>query len=75
MPLSSDVGAGDDIEVGEPRALFSLAGYRRARNRAQYDIAPDGQTFLMIKDPRAPATPPVVYMEHWFPELLSKLKE
>jgi eukaryotic-like serine/threonine-protein kinase len=68
------VGAGDDIEIGEPRALFSLAGYRRARNRPQYDIAPGDQKFLMIKDPPPPTTPSVVYVEHWFPELLAKLK-
>jgi serine/threonine-protein kinase len=70
-----DVGAGDDIEVGEPRALFSLAGYRRARNRPQYDVAPGDQRFLMIKDPPLPATPSVVYVEHWFPELLARVKK
>ena len=32
-----------------PGALFSVAGYRRARNRQQYDVAPDGQRFLMIR--------------------------
>jgi len=70
-----DVGSGDDIEVGEPRALFSLAGYRRARNRPQYDVAPGDQRFLMIKDPPLPAIPSVVYVEHWFPELLAKVKK
>ncbi len=69
-----DVGSGDDLEVGEPRALFSLAGYRRARNRPEYDVAPGDQRFLMIKDPPLAATPSVVYVEHWFPELLAKVK-
>jgi hypothetical protein len=73
--MAVDVGAGDDIEVGEPRALFALAGYRRARNRSQYDIAPGDQKFLMIKDPPPPPIPAVVYVEHWFPELLARLKK
>ena len=70
-----DVSTGDDLTVGEPRALFSLAGYRRARNRQQYDVAPGDQKFLMIKDPAPPVIPPVVYVEHWFPELLTRLKK
>ena len=70
-----DVGTGDDLTVGEPRAVFSLAGHRRARNRAQYDVAPGDQKFLMFKDPPLPPIPPVVYVEHWFPELLAKVKK
>jgi hypothetical protein len=54
--------------------MFSLAGYRRARNRAQYDVAPGDQRFLMIKDPPVPPIPTVVLVENWFPELLAKVK-
>jgi hypothetical protein len=28
----------------------------------------------MIKDPPPPPAPLVVYVEHWFPELLAKMK-
>jgi len=63
-----------DLQISEPRALFSLAGYRRARNRQQYDVAPGDQRFLMIKDPPAPPVPTVVLVENWFPELLAKVK-
>jgi eukaryotic-like serine/threonine-protein kinase len=63
-----------DLQISEPRTLFSLAGYRRARNRAQYDVAPDDQRFIMIKDPPAPPIPTVVLVENWFPELLAKVK-
>ena len=62
------------LQISEPRALFSLAGYRRARNRAQYDVAPGDQRFLMIKDPPAPPIPTVVLVENWLPELLAKVK-
>jgi serine/threonine-protein kinase len=68
------VAAGAALEVGEPRVLFSLAGYRRARNRPQYDVAPGDQRFLMIKEPPAPPVPTIVYVEHWFAELLAKVK-
>jgi Tol biopolymer transport system component len=73
--MSAEIGGGADISVGEPRALFGLAGYARARNRQQYDVAPGDQKFLMIKEPPPPAIPPVVYVEHWFPELLAKVKK
>ena len=63
-----------DLQVSEPRALFSLAGYRRARNRAQYDVAPGDRRFLMIKDPPALPIPTVVLVENWFRELLVKVK-
>ncbi len=68
------VAAGGALEISEPRALFSLAGYRRARNRPQYDVAPGDQRFIMIKEPPAPPVPTVVYVERWFPELLAKVK-
>jgi eukaryotic-like serine/threonine-protein kinase len=68
------VGAGPELEVSEPRALFSLAGYRRARNHPQYDVAPGDQRFIMIKEPPAPAVIPVVFVDHWFSELLAKVK-
>jgi serine/threonine-protein kinase len=68
------VGAGPELQVSEPHALFSLSGYRRARNHPQYDVAPGDQRFLMIKDPLAPPVPPIVFVEHWFSELLAKVK-
>ena len=68
------VGAGPELQVSEPRALFSLSGYRRARNHPQYDVAPGDQRFLMIKEPPAPAVLPVVFVDHWFSELLAKVK-
>jgi serine/threonine-protein kinase len=60
--------------MGDPSALFRLDGYVRARNRAQFDVAPDGR-FLMIKEPPAPPVPPVVYVQNWIPELLARMKQ
>ncbi len=54
-------------------ALFSLAGYRSARNRQQYDLAPDGR-FLMIRDLRPGEAAPVVYASGWLAELRALLR-
>ncbi len=70
-----DVPAGPTFSPGNPRTLFSLAGYRRARNRPQYDVSPDGTRFLMIRERGAMTTPSVVYVENWLTELRAKVKK
>ena len=72
--MSVDVTPGPSLLIGTPRPLFSLAGYRSARNRQQYDVAPDDKHFVMIKDLGGNAIGDVIYVEHWFPELLAKVK-
>ena len=72
--MVATVGTGADLEVSEPKVMFSLAGYRRARNRQQYDVAPGDQRFIMIKEPPSSAVATVVSVEHWLPELLAKVK-
>ncbi len=65
------VPPGPVFSPGPPRALFSVEGYRYARNRPQCDVTPDGQRFLMIRENTASQ---VVYVENWFAELLAKAK-
>ncbi len=60
--------------AGTPRPLFGLSGFRSARNRPQYDVSPDGQRFLMIREPSDEQFGKVVYVEHWFPELRGKVR-
>ena len=60
--------------AGTPRPLFDLSGFRSARNRPQFDVSPDGQRFLMIREPSDEETGKVVYVEHWFPELRGKVR-
>ncbi len=62
---------GPTLLPGPPRVLFPLTGYRRARNRPQYDVAPDGR-FLMIRAPELSSA--TVYAEQWFTELLAKVQ-
>ena len=64
---------GPTLTLGSPRELFSVAAYRTARNRPEYDVAPDGRHFLMIRDLPGRGID-VVYVENWFPELLAKVK-
>ena len=62
--MAVSVADGTTLDVSDPRPLFSLAGFRNARNRQQYDVAPDGR-FLMIRDPRSSEVAPVVYAPGW----------
>jgi Tol biopolymer transport system component len=64
---------GPTLQFGPARELFSASGYRAARNRQEYDVAPDGRHFVMIRNlPDTSNT--VVYVENWLPELLAKVK-
>ncbi len=70
--MAVSVPPGPVFSPGPARALFSVVGYRAARNRPQYDVTPDGQRFLMIRENAATQ---VVYVENWFAELLAKSRQ
>jgi eukaryotic-like serine/threonine-protein kinase len=69
--MAMPVSPGPRFAPGNPRPLFSLAGFRAARNRPQYDVAPDGR-FVMIREPSTSAG--LVYVENWFDELKQKVR-
>jgi hypothetical protein len=68
------VTPGPTLVTGVPRPLFSVAGFRSARNRQQYDVSPDDRRFVMIRDLRGEHPGDVVYVENWFRELRAKVK-
>jgi len=70
--MAVSVPPGPIFSPGPARALFSVVGYRAARNRPQYDVTPDGQRFLMIRENSAAQ---VVYVENWFAELRAKSRQ
>jgi eukaryotic-like serine/threonine-protein kinase len=70
--MAVDVGAGPTPTFGTPHRLFSVAPYRSAGNRQEYDVAPDGRHFVMIRDV-AGGGGEVVYVEHWFSELRARM--
>jgi hypothetical protein len=72
--MAVDVLPGEAFAFGTPRALFPLTGFLAARNRPQYDVAPDDRHFLMIRVPGA-SNEEVVYVENWFSELRAKMEK
>jgi Tol biopolymer transport system component len=68
-----DVFPGSSFAAGNPRVLFSVAGYRAARNRAQYDVAPDDRRFVMIRDVAIDMPAQIIYVENWLAELQEKV--
>ena len=69
-----EVTLGSTFAAGTPRGLFDLTGYRSARNRQQYDVAPDDQRFVMIREPGDDEGRNVIYAEHWLVELEALMK-
>jgi Tol biopolymer transport system component len=69
-----EVTLGSTFAAGTPRGLFDLTGYRSARNRQQYDVAPDDQHFVMIREPGDDEGRNVIYAEHWLVELETLMK-
>ena len=64
---------GPALAIGLPRALFPVAGYHAARNRQEYDVAPDDQRFLMIQLGGGGARAEAIHVENWFAELEAKV--
>jgi hypothetical protein len=69
-----DVRLGDVVTAGRPRVLWEAMGtrYPAGTGGRTYDVAPDGQRFLMIQQrDSAPQTPPayVVLVQNWLDEL------
>jgi len=67
------VAPGPTLSFGATRELFPAAQYRAARNRQEYDVAPDDRHFVMIRYQPGVANV-VVYAEHWLSELKARVK-
>ena len=68
-----DVPTGATFAPSAPRPLFSVASYRTAENRQQYDVSPDGRRFLMIRIRDRQMVGELFYVENWFEELRAKM--
>jgi serine/threonine-protein kinase len=73
--MAAPVTSTSTFASGTPVPLFSVAPYRSARNRQQYDVAPDGQRFLMIREAGTDGAQNLVYADNWLAELKAKLKD
>ncbi len=56
--------------VGEPSVVFDNPGYELRRGpNAQYDVTPDGETFLVLAEPIESDTPRIQVVVNWRDEL------
>jgi serine/threonine-protein kinase len=62
------------LTVGAPVKLFT-GPYFAVLNGRTYDVAPDGERFLMIKEigSAADAAPQIIVVENWFEELKARV--
>ncbi len=66
--MVTPVSIGASFDAGTPRPLFVLPGMRRG-----YDVAADGQRFLVhLTNPDAPARE-IHVVENWLEELKAKV--
>jgi hypothetical protein len=51
VPARVVAGRPDSLELGKPVPLFALDPYFLGAQGRNYDVSPDGQRFVMIKNP------------------------
>ena len=69
--MSVKVETGQAFRAGTPEALFESSDLWAAWGRS-YDVAPDGQRFLLTLNKQAPtnlAPAQMIFVQHWFEEL------
>ncbi len=64
-----DVSMGDDFSAGRPRELFDGDFDVDAAGHAGYDVAPDGESFVMIQQSRDEPLTEIHVVLNWFEEL------
>ena len=57
------------FQTGHAVRLFSTSRYVAAGQSRSYDVTPDGQRFLFIKEMTAPSGPSIVVVLNWIEEL------
>jgi serine/threonine-protein kinase len=71
--MSVEVLQGPTFVTGEHRVLFSVQGFRSVPFHPQYDVTPDGQRFVMIRDLGGPEASELIVVENLFEELKAKV--
>ncbi len=62
-----DVSTGPDLTLSQPRVLFEQRYAFGAQTIANYDVSPDGQRFVMVKDESSSGRLNIIL--NWFEEL------
>jgi eukaryotic-like serine/threonine-protein kinase len=68
--------AAGGIELDKPVALFDVGAYFFGGAGRNYDIAPDGRRFVMVKNPAGAVvqSTPITIVMNWIEELRSKVR-
>lgn len=70
MPMVVDIGHGPGLARSRPRPLFEGGiGALRDRRGAAFDIAPDGESFVVIGPEQSPSGDKILIVLDWFAEL------
>ena len=64
-----DVSMGDDFSAGRPRKLFDGDFAVDGTGHAGYDVAPDGESFVMIEQSRDQPLTEIHIVQNWLQEL------
>ncbi len=71
--MAADVLPGATFAIGDRRVLFSTRGYRAGPKHPEYQVTPDGQRFLMIRDRiDSSGETELIVVENVFEELKAK---
>jgi Tol biopolymer transport system component len=62
------------LSFGRPVAMFETAQFGLEGQQRNFDLAPDGKRFLMVKNLPPPSdVPPLMLIQHWFEDLRAKV--
>jgi hypothetical protein len=68
-----EVLQGATFVTGERRVLFSTQGYRSRFTHQFYDVTPDDQRFVMIRNRGAEEVGELIVVENFFEELKAQV--
>ncbi len=71
--MVADIVPGATFEIGEWRVLFSARGFRLTQRHQQYDVTPDDQRFVMIRNLGGQEASELIVVENWFEELKARV--
>ncbi len=71
--MSVEVLPGPTFVTGERRVLFSTRGFRSATVHQVYDVMPDDQRFVMMRNLGRQETSELIVVENFFEELKAKV--
>jgi Tol biopolymer transport system component len=71
--MDAAVSTTPTFEIGTPQAMFDVKPYVFGADR-RFDVAPDGQHFLMLAAPPGGDVQSYTIVTHWFDELAARVK-